>query len=676
VKILPNWLREFTELPADDAKLAADLTQAGMAVESVAAYGDSTVFEMEIGANRPDAMNHYGVAREASAIYGKPLKPFTPKIPAEGGTAPFAIEIEDAAGCARYTAQVVRGVNIGASPPKVQWRLEKLGSRPISNVADATNYALHEFGHPTHAFDLDKLAGGKIIVRRARPGEQLKTLDGVERRLHPEDVVIADADRAVALAGVMGGFDSMITAKTRNVLIESAWFDPAAVRKTSRRLDMHTDASHRFERGADWGATPAAARRVAELILNSAGGQLEGGLIDVVARKVGGAVLTLRRSEIRRHLGQEVPADEVAGILTRLGFAVEARGDEFSVTVPTWRLDAEREIDLIEEIARIYGYNRFPNTLPGFAGTIRETPGAGRDAAVRSTMLALGFNEAISTTFIGRDDAAAYSRSKPVELANPVSEDAPMLRNSLVPGMLGMLAWNLNRGVDAARLFEHGHIFDMTGEAVSERAELCFGATGTAGPSPLEQKPRPYSFFDMKGDVETLLGRFQHGSLYFDASGLPAYLHPGRAARAVMDGATVAHFGQLHPDVAAARKLRQPVYIAEVRLERLYRHELRKPQYRPIPRFPAVERDFSFIFSDEVTFERISAAVRDLGIAELRSFAPVEVFRGGSVPTGRYSMLLRAGFQSGERTLRDDEVAAWSERIIEALKALGGTLRA
>src|SRR5581483_5017553 len=216
-------------------------------------------------------------------------------------------------------------------------------------------------------------------------------------------------------------------AKTRNVLIESAWFDPAAVRKTSRRLDMHTDASHRFERGADWGATPAAARRVAELILNSAGGQLEGGLIDVVARKVGGAVLTLRRSEIRRHLGQEVPADEVAGILTRLGFAVEARGDEFSVTVPTWRLDAEREIDLIEEIARIYGYNRFPNTLPGFAGTIRETPGAGRDAA------------------------AAYSRSKPVELANPVSEDAPMLRNSLVPGMLGMLAWNLNRGVDAAR---------------------------------------------------------------------------------------------------------------------------------------------------------------------------------------------------------------------------------
>jgi phenylalanyl-tRNA synthetase beta chain len=365
----------------------------------------------------------------------------------------------------------------------------------------------------------------------------------------------------------------------------------------------------------------------------------------------------------------------VAGILTRLGFAVEAKGDVFTVTVPTWRLDVEREIDLIEEIARIYGYNRFPNTLPGFAGTIRETPTAARDAAVRSTMLALGFNEAISPTFIGRDDAASFSRSKPVELANPVSEDAPLLRNSLVPGMLGMLGWNLNRGVETARLFEHGHIFEMTADTVNERAELCFGATGSAGPVPLG-KPRPYSFFDMKGDVETLLRRFQQGTLYFDASSLPAYLHPGRAARAVKDGATVAHFGELHPDVAAARKLRQPVYVAEVRLERLYRHGLRTPQYTPIPRFPAVERDFSFIFSDEVTFERISTAVRDLGIAELRSFAPVEVFRGGAVPAGRYSMLLRASFQSTERTLRDDEVAAWSERIIEALKALGGVLRA
>jgi phenylalanyl-tRNA synthetase beta chain len=706
MKLLPTWLREFVDVPVDDAQLATDLTAAGIAVEGITTEGPQTVYEVEITPNRVDAMSHYGVARDAAAFYDKDLKPLAPQLPTtkdQRPTTPSPIIIQDAQGCARYTARVIRDVKIGPSPSYIAKRLEALGSRTINNAADATNYTLQEMGHPTHAFDLDLLAGGKIIVRRARPGEKLKTLDGVDRTLHPDDLVIADAEKAVAIAGVMGGFDSMITEKTRNVLIESAWFDPASVRRTAKRHGVHTDASHRFERGADWGATLVACDRVAELILASAGGQPEGGQIDAIGRKLEQHPITLRRSEVRRHLGQDIPEQEIARILRRLGFdvthgraatphtstaaspagsggahaAIAEDVDSFTVAVPTWRLDVEREIDLIEEVARIYGYNRFPNTLPAFSGSVIELPDAAKEARVRSTVLALGYNEAISLTFISKTDAETFARATPVEIANPLSDEAAFMRTSLVPGMLDMLAWNLNRGVHSARLFEAGHVYELAGDQSNEQRYLCIGATGDAVLPSVHQSARPYTFFDLKGDVETLLGAFQHGGIHFDAS-TPQYYHPGRSARAVMDGAQidVARFGELNPDVASARKLRQPVFIAELLLDRLYQQGLRQPRFTAIPRFPAVERDFSFVFENSLLFERVWAQVNTLGIAEMRSFTPVEVFRGGSVPPGKYSVLLRATFQSPERTLRDDEVALWSSQIIEALESLGGTLRA
>ena len=299
MRISPAWLREFVEIKADDRTLANELTHAGIAVESLHGEGANTIFEMDLTTNRVDAMNHYGVARECSAIYNLELKPIQPKLPAAKGKADFKIEIEDKPGCARYTARIIRGIKITSSPQKIQERLELLGAGRISNAVDASNYTLHEIGHPTHAFDLDLLEGGTIIVRRARAGEMLKTLDSVERKLHPEDLVIADAKKPVALAGVMGGFDTMITEKTKNILIESAWFDPASVRKTARRQGMHTDASHRFERGADFGATSLACARVAELVLASGGGELAGGEIDAVARKMLRRPVRLRRRHHR-----------------------------------------------------------------------------------------------------------------------------------------------------------------------------------------------------------------------------------------------------------------------------------------------------------------------------------------------------------------------------------------
>jgi phenylalanyl-tRNA synthetase beta chain len=674
MKIIPNWIRDFVTVADDDRRLAERLTESGIGIEGYYGEGKDLAYEAEITTNRPDAMNHYGVAREVSAIYDVDLKPITPKLSEKKG-ADFPILIEDAEGCARYTARVVRGVKIAPSPEHIAHRLELLDQRPINNVADASNYTLNEMGHPTHAFDLDTLEGGKIIVRRARPGETLKTLDGEMRKLAPEDLVIADALKPVALAGVMGGYDTMITENTKNVLIESAWFDPASIRRTSKRLGMHTDASHRFERGADYGATTLACARVAELIVATAGGQVEQE-IDAVAAKVTRPTLTLHTSEVKRHLGSEIPPEQIVRILLRLGFGVNGQSNgTFSVQIPTWRLDVDREIDLIEELARIYGYNKFPNTLPSFAGAVVELPHARKNKAVRETMLALGYNETLSPTFIPLDEARQFGATEAVRLENPLSEEAAYLRTSLVPGLVDQVEYNLNRGNADVKLFEGGDIFEKQGDKVDERRSYAFVATGAAEPASVHGKARPYSFFDLKGDVEDLLGRFQYNNAYFDAH-TPASFHPGRSARAVVDGTTVAQCGQLHPDIAAARKLKQEVYICELMLDRLYRQELREPKYTPIPRFPSVDRDFSFVFADKVTFEPMRTAVATLKIAELQSFEPAEIFRGGKLAAGTYSVLLRARFQSAERTLTDDEVAEWSQRIIEAMTKLGGTLRA
>ena len=711
MRISPTWLKEFVGLKVDDTRLAEDLTLAGVAVESVRQMDGQTIFEMEITTNRPDAMCHYGVARECSAIYDIPLKPLTTSLPKEKpAAAPFPIEIQDAKGCLRYTARVVRGVKIGLSPAKILDRLKIEEQNGVSNAVDASNYTLMEMGHPTHAFDLDKLEGGRIIVRRARAGETLTTLDGIDRKLTTDDLVIADAARPVALAGIMGGLDSAISTSTKNILIESAWFDPATVRKSARYHGMHTDASHIFERGADWGATALACDRVAALVLETAGGELEGAPVDAIAGHVVRHSLWLRNAEIKRHLGLEIPSKTIIAILDRLGFRVadlkkvlpsgvaihtmtpeqiRARAQELgiqlpdfqfnpdqdmAVDLPTWRLDIEREIDLLEEIARIYGYNRFPNTLPSFSGGVIELPHAAKETAVRSDLLALGYSEAMSSTFIAPADASAFAAVEAVKLANPLSDEQSVMRTSLVPGMLTMLAWNLNRGTSDVRLFENGNVFAMCGKKSAERKVLCIGATGDAEPASVHGAARPYSFFDLKGAVEALLGAFEISGLTFDAQTGPNY-HPGRSARAEAGGEALAIFGQVHPDVAASRKLKQEIYIAEIDLARLFRFELRVPRYVPLSRFPAIDRDFSFVFDDSTSFDAIQTAVQALKIAELRSFRPVEIFRGGAVPQGKYSLLLRAQFQSPERTLTDDDVAQWSAQIIKALEALGGNLR-
>jgi phenylalanyl-tRNA synthetase beta chain len=681
MKISPHWLRDFVDLPVDYARLADDLTLAGVAVEGISGEGENTIFEMEITTNRPDAMNHYGIAREASALYDLPLRPIETKLPPSQGKSEVTIDIQEPELCPRFTAREIRGATIKSSPSKIANRLQLLGHRPISNAVDATNYVLWESGKPTHVFDLDLLEGRKLIIRKARSGEKLKTLDGVERKLSTDDLVVADAAKPVGLAGVMGGFDTMITEKTKNILIESAWWDPTTVRRMSKRHGIHTDASHRFERGADFESTVPSTNRVAELILASGGGARVGDAIDAVARKIDLAPVEVDLREVHRVLGEKISALEISRILTRLGFTVLAGGEEtYLVHIPSWRLDVEREIDVIEEVARLHGYDKFPNTLPPYSGEVRDLPDAPKDARLHASLLALGYDETISFTFISKEDARRFSSAPELDLANPLSEEASVMRTSLVPGTLNMLAYNLNRGSDNVRLFESGNIFEASGSRALEMKRISLGLTGRVDPGIVNglaaaAESRPVSFFDLKGDVENLLAPFSHWTLYYDAQ-TPEYFHPGRSARAIMDGATVAQFGQIHQDVAAARKLRQDVFVAEIFLDRLYQHDLRQVRYEALPRFPAVERDFSFLFNDDVKFADIYQAVCGLGIVELRRFVPVEIFRGEQVGAGKYSILMRAMLQSSERTLRDEEVAQWSAQFAKTLEALGGTRRA
>jgi phenylalanyl-tRNA synthetase beta chain len=436
MKISPTWLREFVDLPVDNNRLAHDLTSVGAAVEGISGQGDSTAFEMEITTNRPDEMNHYGIAREAAAIYDLPLKPLEVRLPVASQSKASLLEIQEPDLCPRFTARAIRNVTIKPSPVRIADRLALLDQRPINHAVDATNYVLWEIGKPTHVFDLDLLEGGKIIVRRARSGETLKTLDGVERQLTTDDLVVADARKPVGLAGVMGGFDTMITDRTKNILIESAWWDPATIRTMSKRHGLHTDASHRFERGADFESTVLSTNLVAELIL-ARGGELTGDVVDVIAKRIDQAPVALHISEVRRILGEQPSIQEILRILERLGFEITAeRTDalEWTVQIPSWRLDVEREIDLIEEIARLYGYDKFPNTLPAYAGAVVEKPGSKKDAKIRSTLMALGYDEAVSLAFISSADAKRFSPGAAIELANPLSSEASVMRTSTVPG--------------------------------------------------------------------------------------------------------------------------------------------------------------------------------------------------------------------------------------------------
>jgi len=706
MNILTKWIRSYLpELNVSDAQLAEDLTLRGVAVEGIfPASSGGSLFEMDITTNRVDAMNHYGIAREAAAIYGVELKPLTEELgaPVEAARAgdAFPVRIDAKDLCGRFTARVIRGVKVKPATGMIPEYFNAIGQKPISGPVDATNFGWLAMGQPTHVFDLDTIEGG-IVVRRAKAGERLRLLDGSEHTLTTDDLVIADERKALSLAGVMGGWDSRVTETTKNILVEAAWFDPGAIRASSRRHGLHTDASHRFERGADFNAAPVGNNLVTRLVVEQAGGGVVGPMTDVVvpeltAKTVGRDRIVVRVQRVQRILGTTLEDAVLAGgrrvsglnesvverVLTALGCELEptrAVAGEYAVKLPSWRLDLEREIDLIEEVARVYGYNRFADTLPGWSGAVVKQPHAEQERAIREALRGLGYSEAISSTFVSAEEAAAFGDAKAgaVAMGNPLSEEAGMLRPSLASGMARMLAHNLHRDVATVRLFEMGTVFTGSTCGVREATGLTIGATGGAAVSALHSGDDAL-IFEVKGALESLLGGFA-GAVSFDTKGLPAWIAAGRGGRALLDGEPVAVFGELSGDEMQRRKLRQSCVVAEVTAQALLASPLRQPVARDLSRYQAVERDFSFVFPDSVRWNAIATAVDGLPIHELRSVRPVEIFRdtkGKAVPAGSYSLLLRVMFQSSERTLTEEELTGGSEKIVAALKVLGGTQRA
>ncbi|MCB9384088.1 MAG: phenylalanine--tRNA ligase subunit beta [Bryobacterales bacterium] len=667
MRALISWLQDYVDIPETPEALAERLTLAGMAVDGIEREGDEAVLELDITSNRPDAMNHIGLAREIAAIFDRPLRIPAIEIAEDAREASSAasIQIDDPEGCPRYVGRVMTGVAVGPSPDWLRKRLELCGIRSINNIADLTNYVLLECGHPTHAFDLETLNQHTIVVRRAAEGEELRTLDGVERKLSADDLVIADSYQPVALAGVMGGLETEISDKTQNVLIEAAWFQPGTIRRTSRRFGMHTEASHRFERGADIESAGWAADRIVSLLGGLSTGAVLKGRIDAYPGKPAATSLILRRSRIRQIVGAEIPDADVERVLGALGFGLEPSEQGWIVAVPSWRLDVEREIDVIEEVARVWGYDRVPATLPVIGRPPQPPRREAEDAALRETLRALSYDETISYSFISAEDAQRFSDEPAVELRNPFSELAAVMRTSSAPTMLAALAYNIHRNQSDVRLFEIGRLYKGGNGSYSEPGVLTLGATGAARSASLQEPARALSFFDLKADVETLLRRFDLAQLRFEDRGAPAYYVPGRSARAVSERGALAYLGELDPAVCEQRKIRQPVFLAEVFLDTLVPAGLSRPQYRELPRVPAVERDFSLLVPEGIPFAEIRNAVGPM--EHLVSLEPVEIFRGKQAADGFYSLLLRATWQRNEASFTSEEIHAYAEQLIGEL---------
>jgi phenylalanyl-tRNA synthetase beta chain len=708
MKVVYNWLKDFVEVTASADEVASRLALSGTNSSGVEKGPHGAVIDAEVTSNRPDCLGHYGIAREVAALYKLPLKPISPRLTEASAKTSDAIRVEIQAPelCGRFTARVIRGVKVQPSPAWLKDRLEAAGVASISNVVDATNYVLLELGHPLHAFDYDKLRDHRIVVRRAQPAEKMKTLDGVERQLaldkerqlaldkerqlDPGICMISDGDgsRAVGIGGIMGGAETEISFSTKNVLIECAWFDPIAIRRATRFLKLHTEASTRFARGADPQMAELASRRCAELILQVAGGELLSGVVDVYPGKRTPRKMSITRSEILRVMGADVPDKELEAILGALGFAPvrtdHNRGTGGSLlatwgcTQPSWRADVEREIDLIEEVARMHGLDKFPPRLPAARQGAARVPHHEAESRLRERLIGLGYREILTIPHVAEDRNELFrpANATPARLANPLSEDAGALRSTGVVTMAAALEWNVNHGQRNARLFEIGHHYRLEGGASIETRVLTIGATGESREQGLYDAARNYSFADLKGDLDTVGALC--GGLRWEEGGLD-WMHATRRGRVFLGKEELGAAGQLARRVAEKLKLRQDVFLAELNLGPLYcaYYGVKNARrYQALPRFPAVERDFSLLLAEGARFSDVTKTIQSLNIGEIISIEAADLFRGKNVPAGKYSLLVRVTFQSREATLTDMQVSDFSGKIIAALeKQLNAQLR-
>jgi phenylalanyl-tRNA synthetase beta chain len=696
MRLLLSWVRDFVDVTAPIEEIAETLALRGFEYASIDTLenGDGVV-DFEVTANRPDCLSVVGFAREIATVYDLPFRPLSAErggaaalVPVTIGESPrIDVTIEDAELCPRYAAAVV-----DAAPGDVRspgWMIDRLhaaGIRPISPFVDITNYVLIELGHPMHAFDLAQLAGGELRIRRAAAGETLKTLDGIERKLEPDMLVIADAHRAQAVAGVMGGAQSEVSATTRSVVFESAYFKPSSVRRTSKRLGLKTEASARFERGADVNAPVVAVQRALALLHQIGAGHSIGPVVDRYPQPREGKTLRLRHNRLVSLLGIDVPDAETERILQSLGLAVSRSDDGWNVVAPTFRVDLQREVDLIEEVGRHHGFDKLEPAFPTVSAAA-PAPDARiiRDELVRRALTAAGLSEAVSFGFIEAKTAEAFGPSGGsdglVGVANPLSAKFDTLRPSLVPGLVDAVAHNRRHGRRDVALFEIGARFTA---AEGETRGVGLAWTGAAEPEHWSGGARHVDFFDLKGVVEQLC-EVLAAPIRLDPTTLP-WLVPGQTAAVFAGGARVGALGLVSPAVVEARGAPKgdKVFAAELDLDRLAAaRQARDERVRPLPRHPVVVRDLSIVVADTLPAAIIRGTIQAAAAAgdgsetaaSLVAIAFFDRYKGKGVPEGSISVSIRLTFQAADRTLTDADVQQTFDKILAALRQAHGAVQ-
>jgi len=649
----------------------------------LAEYLGDYILDLEVTPNRPDCLCVIGVAREAAALTGKTVK--IPDIRYEETDAPIgkyiSVEITDPDLCARYCATLITGVKIGESPAWMQQRLQQCGMRPINNVVDVTNYVMLEYGQPLHAFDYELIAGKKIIVRRAKPGEKLMSLDGVERTLSNDMLVIADAGRAVAIAGIMGGANSEVGKSTTTILLESANFNAASIHYTGAKLGLPSEARLRFERGIQPGMTIPAIERATQLIIQTAGGKAAKGMADAYPGRKEPTPLILTTDLVKKNLGIEYSVDQIMSTLTSLGFECKpTSATEISAVPPYWRGDVNLPIDLVEEVARIIGYDKLPTTmLSGPVPPQNPKPIVGLKEDLRSSLANFGFNEVINFTLIGADLMNKMMpdphpiEPAPLRLLNPMTAELELLRPTLRPGLLAMLATNRRHEEGRVRLFELGRVYIRRTNDLPDEPEMLCGVMSSASVNKVWlDDSAPFDFFDAKGAVEGLL---KH--LDIEVSYLPGNdesLHPANQAAIVANGSKVGVVGEVHPKVLAAFDIVEHAYLFEIKVNNLVPFATGLKRYQPIPRFPAIVRDLALVLDEKVTHQQVLDVLKSYPL--VAQAAIFDVYSGKQVPPGKKSLAYRIVYQSPTQTLTEDEVNGVQDKILMRLnKQFGAVLR-
>ncbi|MFQ5743129.1 MAG: phenylalanine--tRNA ligase subunit beta [Acidobacteriota bacterium] len=669
-----SWLERYTELPDSADELTELLTRCGLVVDKVAEKGGDVVLDLDIPTNRVDAMNHLGVAREIAAARRAALNPPLCHVDEldSAATARAQVDVEDPQGCPRFLARVVVDVTVGPSPPWMADLLHAIGQRPVNNIVDITNFVLWELGHPLHAYDLDLLTDHRLVVRRGRAGERLQTLDEVTRILSEDDLVIADSARAIGLAGIMGGENTAIKAGAHNVLLEGAWFQPSLVRRSAQRLNLHTDASHRFERSPAIDGMVAAVDRAAALMAELAGGRVCGGRMDVISELSEPISIVLRTARVAGLLGVELQKDEIRELLHRLGFTLESHAEGFRVGVPSSRPDVRQEEDLIEEVARHHGYDSLPETLPALRSP--EDPGKSEVLAERRLKrlcAAAGYQEAMAVSLSSMSEQQPFlpPSSAAVTIANPIAETLGVLRAHLVPGLLTAVTHNLNRGQRRVKLFEVGHRFSPRpgNAAVEETQALAMVACGPDSLPHWGGTGRLADIFDLKGTLEDLCRCMGWPPWQWRPEHLPG-LQSGQSAELSTADGSHGWAGKITDDVADKFGITVPVWVAEVEIGGLLARPTPAPIYRPLSRFPEGTRDLSLLLASDVPYRDVAAAVsaqQNLCLADLQL---IDIYQGDDIPPGHRSLTLRFTYRADDRTLTTTEIDRAHQALISHLE--------